>query len=483
MNKLHFGIIGNIQSGKSTLINCILKKKVATIGDGTATTHVAVKYVYGKNERIEFRNEDDSVLSIDINDGAKLDTLENIKKMTVYLDIPVLEFVDITDLPGFGYNKHDDAIAEATIREIDYAIMVFPNDKAIGGEESEAFQNVKCLQKYNISYYTILNCTDTANNKWYPSHPYNAEISSENIHQLDFKLPMVFPRCGQMMPIINLMWYWCAIFPFGELYKKYEPVFDGYGIKIKTIESNYLIRSSNFSKIEEIFSMDNLMYLELKNEIKGLKKELCPIGTIQIFAFDSIPHGWVQCDGRSLLIEIYPELFNAIGTVFGGDGVYDFSIPDLRGNFVRGWDKDGSIDYERKFGSLQVDTIQIHSHKTSYCKKFETENSGIHSHNLYADSHYAVTSVGGLGNTADNREFIATKMSGETKKKEENNRNGIYSDGRYGAYIGNDGKHKHLIKMPTIKIEEPINMDNNEIRVSEETRPRNIALMFCIRAK
>jgi microcystin-dependent protein len=58
------------------------------------------------------------------------------------------------------------------------------------------------------------------------------------------------------------------------------------------------------------------------------------IGEIRMFAGPYAPAGWAFCDGQSLLIEV-PEnepLFLLIGTTYGGDGVKNFSLPDLRGN-------------------------------------------------------------------------------------------------------------------------------------------------------
>ncbi|MBR1467907.1 MAG: tail fiber protein [Bacteroidaceae bacterium] len=34
-----------------------------------------------------------------------------------------------------------------------------------------------------------------------------------------------------------------------------------------------------------------------------MKEELCPIGTIQTFAFECIPPGWLTCDGHPFRIE------------------------------------------------------------------------------------------------------------------------------------------------------------------------------------
>lgn len=60
------------------------------------------------------------------------------------------------------------------------------------------------------------------------------------------------------------------------------------------------------------------------------------IGTVKTFAGQTIPTGWMLCDGRSLLRADYPELFAQLGTMHGsGDGA-SFNIPDLRSSFIYG---------------------------------------------------------------------------------------------------------------------------------------------------
>jgi phage-related tail fiber protein len=51
-------------------------------------------------------------------------------------------------------------------------------------------------------------------------------------------------------------------------------------------------------------------------------------------------------------------LFAAIGVEFGfGDGVNTFNLPDLRGEFIRGWDKGRGVDAGRTFGSWQKSSV------------------------------------------------------------------------------------------------------------------------------
>jgi microcystin-dependent protein len=55
------------------------------------------------------------------------------------------------------------------------------------------------------------------------------------------------------------------------------------------------------------------------------------LGEIQLIAYDDIPAGWMKCEGQSLEINKYPLLYMILGTKFGQDGEYRFSLPDLRG--------------------------------------------------------------------------------------------------------------------------------------------------------
>lgn len=47
-------------------------------------------------------------------------------------------------------------------------------------------------------------------------------------------------------------------------------------------------------------------------------------------------HGWLVCDGRSVLVAKYPDLFRVIGFIYGQAGPGQFLLPDYRGYFLRG---------------------------------------------------------------------------------------------------------------------------------------------------
>lgn len=56
------------------------------------------------------------------------------------------------------------------------------------------------------------------------------------------------------------------------------------------------------------------------------------IGEVRYFGCNYAPAGWIACDGTLLLIAEYEPLFVLIGTTYGGDGVTNFAVPDLRGS-------------------------------------------------------------------------------------------------------------------------------------------------------
>ncbi len=60
------------------------------------------------------------------------------------------------------------------------------------------------------------------------------------------------------------------------------------------------------------------------------------LSQVVAYAGAQAPQGWAACDGSLVPIESNPALFNMIGTTYGGDGVTDFALPDLRGRMLAG---------------------------------------------------------------------------------------------------------------------------------------------------
>ena len=90
---------------------------------------------------------------------------------------------------------------------------------------------------------------------------------------------------------------------------------------------------------------------------------MVPSGAVLYFAGRTAPAGWLKANGAAVSRTAYAALFAAIGTTYGaGDGRSTFNLPDLRGEFIRGWDDGRGVDAGRVFGSAQAHALQSHQH-------------------------------------------------------------------------------------------------------------------------
>lgn len=150
-----------------------------------------------------------------------------------------------------------------------------------------------------------------------------------------------------------------------------------------------------------------------------------PVGTIVYFSVTTAPDGFLICDGTAVT-DLYPDLkalLVAAGNPFGTTGGNPLR-PDLRGEFMRGWDGGRGVDTGRVFGSAQLDQMQGHRHNP-----------------LSGATAFWVNAPGGtMGSTGYN--FTGNGTTGDP-----------VTDGA-----------------------------NGNPRVGLETRPRNVAMLPCIKA-
>ena len=78
-----------------------------------------------------------------------------------------------------------------------------------------------------------------------------------------------------------------------------------------------------------------------------------PVGVPVPWPSATPPTGWLKCNGAAFSAEEYPELAKAYPTN---------KVPDLRGEFIRGWDDGRGIDSGRALLSAQGGAIQSHTH-------------------------------------------------------------------------------------------------------------------------
>ena len=100
---------------------------------------------------------------------------------------------------------------------------------------------------------------------------------------------------------------------------------------------------------------------DLVNYLAAL--ETIPVGAVVAFAMSTPPTGFLKANGAAISRTAYSALFAKIGTTYGaGNGSTTFNVPDLRGEFVRGWDDGRGVDTGRSLGSTQNHALQSHTH-------------------------------------------------------------------------------------------------------------------------
>ena len=156
-----------------------------------------------------------------------------------------------------------------------------------------------------------------------------------------------------------------------------------------------------------------------------------PSGAVMNFAQSTAPTGWLKANGQLISRATYASLFSAIGTTYGaGDGTTTFKVPDLRGEFVRGWDDSRGVDTGRSLGSLQSWAIQNITGVLTYISE-TWEANGV--------ATGPFTKQGG---------FVTDKTPG-----------------------GPDSSSTGQITFDA----------SAAVQTSTETRPRNVALLYCIK--
>lgn len=183
------------------------------------------------------------------------------------------------------------------------------------------------------------------------------------------------------------------------------------------------------------------------------------VGQVSVFARETAPAGWLKANGAAVSRVTYAALFAAIGTRFGaGDWVNTFNIPDLRGEFIRGWDDGRGLDPGRELGGVQGGQNALHTHTA------RTDLAGDHTHGASSD-------------WAGEHTHTFTKSAGS------NNSPGGYvttANGGGSLHTTNPaGGHSHAITIQGA----PAHSHAVTVDASggNESRPRNVALLACIK--
>ena len=197
-----------------------------------------------------------------------------------------------------------------------------------------------------------------------------------------------------------------------------------------------------------------------------------PPGSVFCFAAQSPPTGYLECKGQVVARSgTYQQLFDAIGTAFntGGESSSQFRLPDLRGEFVRGYDNGRGVDSGRNVAH-NVQGAQFGQHNHS----FSATASGS-----------GTTSTKSLTGTAFQiSETFSAAPSPTGVFSKGSNQNGQLTPGNPDhsptGTLQIDASHDHTITISNINVSGNTGNQGGTGN-SSETRPRNIALMYIIK--
>ncbi len=164
-----------------------------------------------------------------------------------------------------------------------------------------------------------------------------------------------------------------------------------------------------------------------------------PVGTMLPFPKGTVPAGFLEVDGSLQSAAVYPDLAAYLGTTFntGGEAAGYFRLPESRGEFLRGWDHGRGVDAGRTLGSGQLDATQNITGKLTF-RGFAPVSSG---------SPY----------TADGPFSLGVATGGSSP---------------YRANLVAEVTPQDVVTFDASKV----------ARTATETRPRNLAVMWCIKA-
>lgn len=205
--------------------------------------------------------------------------------------------------------------------------------------------------------------------------------------------------------------------------------------RVKTNDRGIVVSGDNPSTLAGMGITDS--YTKAQIEAMIAQASALPVGATVAFPLDKVAPGFLELDGSVKSIAAYPDLATFLGTAFnkGDEGAGNFRLPESRGEFLRGWDHGRGVDAGRQIGSYQLDALQGHYHQP-------VRNAGAG----------GATVVNSLSSTS------VANMNPNT--------------------IGNPLVGTH-VGAPSQDLASP---EFGVPRTAPETRPRSLAVMWCIKA-
>ena len=179
-----------------------------------------------------------------------------------------------------------------------------------------------------------------------------------------------------------------------------------------------------------------------------------PSGSVFCMAVATVPSGYLECNGAAVSRTTYAALFAIIGTTYGtGNGSSTFNLPDLRGEFVRGYDHGRGVDSGRSINNPQGASNASHNHSISASGTTSTR-SLTGSADKISESFNQGTTSGVFGRGTN-------QTSGLTPSRVDSTATGTLTI---------DASHDHTVTVT-----------GTTGGQGSEARPRNIAMMYIIK--
>jgi len=124
-------------------------------------------------------------------------------------------------------------------------------------------------------------------------------------------------------------------------------------------------------------------------------KQRVPTGSIITFPINIVPTGFLECNGAILSRTTYADLFAVIGTTYGYTSSSNFKLPDLRGEFIRGFDNGRGVDSGRTIGSFQADDLKSHTHTVPTFESYNSSSVGAVNYGSHSITDISTNASGG----------------------------------------------------------------------------------------
>lgn len=184
--------------------------------------------------------------------------------------------------------------------------------------------------------------------------------------------------------------------------------------------------------------------------------EALQIGEYKISCRNSDYNGWLVCNGRSVAIATYPELYALIGTDFGSAPDDEFRLPDFTSKALGmfGASSNVVVPYTTRtrgttFGTetvtLTVGQLASHSHTGT------TDSSGAHVHGI-TDPGHAHSYVNNTNDQNTDNAFATETAADQVDIGQ------TTGSSTTGISVNSDGAHTHTFTSNNTGSNDPINI-------------------------